>query len=206
MFARFEDGPTLLLVSELRKGPTDAAFTYPAPQIDGMKLTVAVREDAKVAQGEYSVGYVSGVTPGEDVGVIQVKAPASILEPTDGALDVTMDTVCEWETDAATSVVVFEDLQVFQAVYVVTNNTHASLPDLSELGLFYSNHGQYTWAVETHGTAASTDELAGERGFLDPFSGDLNYPMGLNPGQGRFSRSSTRSFTSGKVNDSPFAR
>lgn len=206
VFARFDDGPSLLLVSEPRKAASDTAFVYPAPQLEGMSLTIAVREDAKVAQGEYSIGYVSRVQPGDDVGVVEVHSPAQLIEPLDGALEVTRDTPCTWETDAGTSVVVFEDLQVFQAVYVVTSKTHATLPDLSGLGLFYSNHGQYTWAVETHGNAMSTDELTGEKGFLEPFSGDLNYPMGFNEGQGRFSRSSTRAFTAGKVNDSPFAR
>lgn len=206
MFARFDQGPSLLLVSEARAAAADSAFRYAAPKLEGMTLTLAVREDSKVAQGEYTVGYVSQVVPGDDAGVIDVRASAQLLLPADDATDVTLETTYSWETDAGTSVIVFDDLQVFQAVYVVTSNKHARLPDLTSLGLYYSNSGAYTWAVESHGVAQSVDELAGERGFLDPFSGDHSYPMGINHGQGRFSRSVTRALTTGKVNDSPFAR
>jgi hypothetical protein len=206
VFARFDDGPSVLLINEPNERDAPGEFVYSVPKIDGMTLTIAARQDAKVAQGEYSVGYVSGVAPGDGVGAIQLPVPATLTAPEEGVTNVSMDTRFSWHTSAGTSVVVFEDLQIFQAVYVVTTAKDATLPDLSNLGLFHTNRGQYTWTVETHGTATSTDELLTERGFLDPFSGDLNYPMGSSKGQGRFARSSTRTFTAGKVTDSAFAR
>lgn len=206
VFARFDEGPSISLVSELVTQSLEATFVYPAPVIDGMSLTVAARENVNVARAGYSTAYVSGVGPGEDVGTLELPEPPDLQAPAEGATDVTTATVFQWQTDGGTSVIVFEDMQVFQAVYVVTSATFATLPDLSRLGLFHSDGGAYTWAVEVHGTSTTTDELASEQGFLDPFSGDLNYPMGLHRGKGRFGRSTTRTFTTGKVSDSAFAR
>jgi hypothetical protein len=53
----------------------------------------------------------------------------------------------------------------------------------------------YNWRVETHGSAASVDELAVPGGYLDAFSRTEGYAEGPRTSDGSYSISTGRTFT-----------
>ena len=55
--------------------------------------------------------------------------------------------------------------------------------------------GSHYWRIERHGSASSVDALAGPQGYLDPFSVTDDFPYGPRTGDGTFSVSTGRSFT-----------
>jgi hypothetical protein len=118
---------------------------------------------------------------------------AALELPADTAADVTLSTAFTWSDTAGTYVVVFEDLAVYQTVFVVTGEPTTTVPDLEHLGIYYPHDGPYRWTVESHGIAESLDELC-QAGYLDPFSGDFLYPIGPSAGEGRFWRTEARTF------------
>jgi hypothetical protein len=191
-YVRFDEGPSIQVAQVPRLSDTTDPFLLNVPQLTDASVTLAALSGNGASSTSFVITYATEL---ETPGTVSLTFPtvATLDAPADAAIAVTSSTPFTWDDTAGTYIVVFEDLAVYQTVFVVTADPSASVPDLEHLGIYYPHDGPYRWSVESHGTATSLDELC-EAGYLDPFSGDFLYPIGPRAGQGRFWRTQARTF------------
>jgi hypothetical protein len=80
-------------------------------------------------------------------------------------------------------------------MYVVTDATSFTLPEIP--GLDLGSERELDWLIESHGEFASVDDMCDpdNEGFLDAYSGDGFVPMGRRTGDGSYTVSGGRWFT-----------
>jgi hypothetical protein len=76
-------------------------------------------------------------------------------------------------------------------LYVVSAKTPFKLPKVVNGSYTLPTGGSYIWRIETHGTPASVDAMAGPKGFLDSLSNSYNCdePSGPRTGDGTYTLS-----------------
>lgn len=192
-YLRFAAGPSIQLTQIPRLSDASEPHVTLAPRLPDTSITLAAFSGNGAPDMEFSVTYANGVTD-EEPAVLPFPGVAALLGPEDQAIGVDSTTPFSWTDTGRAYVVAFEDLDFYQTVFVVTTDETAHVPELTKLGIYYPHDGTYRWTVETHGAVQSVDELCDSAGYLDPFSGDFDNPLGPRQGSGQFSRSAARSF------------
>jgi len=192
-YVRFNRGPSIQVAQVPRlSAATEPALSIKVPQLPDTSVTLAALSGNGSNATNFVVAYAPELTTS---GTFEVTFPtvATLETPDDASPDVTLSTPFTWSDTGSTYIAIFDDLAVYQTVYVVTAAPLLTIPNLESLGIYYPRSGPYTWTVESHGTAATVDELCSQS-YLDPFSGDFLYPIGPRAGQGRFWRTPVRTF------------
>ncbi len=192
-YVRFDGGPSIALSQIPRLSDDPLPFVTLAPQLSDASVTLAAISGNGAHDTPFSIVYANQVQGG-DSATLTFGASSELVTPPDEAKEVALSTNFSWTHTAATYIATFEDLDVYQTVYVITSEPNAVVPNLEALGIYYPHGGAYRWAVESHGNARDLDELCSPPGYLDPFSGDFHYPMGPRRGAGRYWRAASRSF------------
>lgn len=193
-YLRFEAGPAIGLSQLPRSSSDNGPFETVAPMLDDASVTVAAISGNGTNESPFSVVYANRLDAATSATLVFGET-SELLAPADQANSVGKEDEFTWTDTGDTYIVAFEDLEVYQTVYVITAQPKTSIPDLESLGIYYPHGGTYRWSVESHGPARSVDELCSPPGYLDPFSADFNYPMGPRLGAGRFWRTAGRLFT-----------
>lgn len=191
-YVRFDGGPSIQVAQEPRLSATTDPFLVTVPRIPDASVTLAALSGNGANDTPFVITYAPQLTNAETP-ALTFPTVSELESPAPDAEGVTTDTPFTWSDTAGTYVVMFEDLAVYQTVFVVTAEPTVTVPDLEHLAVYYPHGGAYRWAVESHGLATSVDQLC-ERGYLDPFSGDFLYPIGPRAGEGSFWRSEGRTF------------
>lgn len=192
-YVRFNRGPSIQVAQVPRlSAATEPPFSVKVPQLPDASVTLAALSGNGANSTNFVVTYAPGLTTSSSVEVT-FPTVATLEAPDDASLDVTLATPFTWSDTGGTYIAIFDDLAVYQTVYVVTAAPSVTIPDLESLGIYYPRSGPYTWTIESHGTAQTVDELCAGS-YLDPFSGDFLYPIGPRAGQGRFWRTPVRTF------------
>lgn len=191
-YVRFAGGPSIQVAQVPRLSDTTEPFVVNVPQLADASTTLAALSGNGANSTSFVITYAPQLSAPETVS-LAFPTVAPLDAPADAVEGVTTSTQFTWKHTAGTYIAVFEDLAVFQTVFVVTDEPATTVPDLKALGIYYPHDGPYRWTVESHGVAQSIDELC-EAAYLDPFSGDFLYPIGPRSGQGRFWRTEARTF------------
>ena len=130
---------------------------------------------------------------------LTVPAPGKPQTPNSGAANVDSNSQFTWTSGAgnnAAFVVSMLDEDYGQGLFVVTASKSLSKIPLVPGGPYqFASAHKYDWRMETHGTFASVDAMAGPAGFMDEFSGDNESPRGPRTGDGAFTISQYNVFT-----------
>lgn len=191
-YVRFGHGPSIQVAQIPRLSDSTQPFSVKVPQLPDASVTVAALSGNGANQTSFVVTYATQLTA-PATAALTFPTVAALESPADATANVSLATPFTWSDTGGTYVAVFEDLAVYQIVYVVTEAPMVTVPDLEALGIYYPRGGPYRWSVESHGRASSVDELCAAP-YLDPFSGDFLYPIGPRAGDGRFWRTEARTF------------
>jgi hypothetical protein len=192
-YAVFGDGATLSL-QNVPWDSTNQTFSLTVPDL-GSQATFSVA--AFVGDDGSAWGHADGFSLGASAGSINLEVPTPPLlqSPIDQTLNVTADTVFRWTPSDAGPCSLFVITDGFQKrnVNIVTCDDQVSLGEdvLAFLGPLEED-GIY-WSVRSHGAEATTDEMTGEAGFIDPYFYSSQYtgtfPRGKDrPVTGTFAR------------------
>jgi hypothetical protein len=195
VFVRFGSSATIQLVDQSPGAPD--TFSYVVPKLANSSITVAAREG--YYYGPTGLAHGDGLTPGDNSIALDIPAPAEPLSPVGGSANsVTKDTNFTFKSSASNKgafVVVMENQDYYQTLYIVTSKKQFKIPvvagsvfELDPAQLFY-------WRVETHGDFATVDQMVGASGFMDAFSFDWETPMGPKQESGSFTMSGGYPFT-----------
>ena len=139
-----------------------------------------------------------GLAAGATGLALSIPAPSKPLTPADGAAAIDSNSQFTWAADAGNAgpfLVSMTDEDFYQGLYVVTAKKTFKVPAMPGGPYQFASAHKYIWRVETHGTFASIDAMAGETGFMDEFSGDDETPRGPRTGDGSFTISQSNEFT-----------
>lgn len=197
VFVRFTSGGALPIVDAV--ATSVAPYSYIVPQLANGSITVAAIEDDFNAD-TYAVAHRDGHGPG-DTGVdLEIPVPAVPITPTSGNTSVSDTTTFSFgagDPDNSGYLIHIEDYSYYQGMYIVTSRRQFKLGELPILqGQFKLMPAEvHTWNVQTHGKFASTDDMAGPKGYLDAFALGDEQPEGPANGDGSFTHSARSGFT-----------
>jgi len=194
VFLRFTSGAMLELLTDTT-GPN--TFSYLVPTIANSGITFAAIE-GDAYRGAYAVAHRDGLAAGATGLALSIPAPSKPLTPADGATAIDSNSQFTWAADAGNAgpfLVSMTDEDFYQGLYVVTAKKTFKVPAMPGGPYQFASAHKYIWRVETHGTFASIDAMAGETGFMDEFSGDDETPRGPRTGDGSFTISQSNEFT-----------
>lgn len=183
---RFADNAVIDLVNLTPEGP---AFAYQVPELPDAEVVVAASQGDPFS-GPYGVAY--RVADGGPVN-LSPPMPVTVITPGAEASNVDEDTTFEWSARPGVRVLHIEDTEFYRALFVVTDATKITLPEA--IGFELRPGARHYWTVEVHGTAESVDEATGPDGFLDSYSIYDDSPRGPRRGDGTYSYSGLRMFT-----------
>jgi len=196
VFVRFSSGASIQLVDQT---PTANAFSYLVPQLANANISVVASEGD--SYGAYGLAHKDGLKPGDAAGTLTIPAPATPLTPnsTGDLVDKTTPFTFSGSVDSQGAFVIhIEALQYYQSVYIVTAKKTFALP--TPPGYTWISEREYYWRVETHGSLATVDQMAGPQGFADAYYGptqatSLGKPQGQKQNSGSFTTSDQAYFT-----------
>ncbi|HVR20729.1 MAG TPA: hypothetical protein VMS65_13560, partial [Polyangiaceae bacterium] len=87
-----------------------------------------------------------------------------------------------------------ENVATFDGMFVVTAEKRMTIPEFPN-GFTLVPGARFDWTVETHGTAASVDDLAGPTGFIDAWAPFADAVASPRRGDGTFAQSTGQRFT-----------
>jgi hypothetical protein len=179
--------------------PGPNTFSYLVPSIPGSTITVAAVEGYDDVYGPYAVAHADGLSATSKP-ALKIPTPCTLATPSTDTTGVTSTTKFSFQSPATNPgpfVVKFwnDDLTgVYQYLWVVTPEKQLTIPEVVG-GAFKLQPGKvHAWNVQTHGTFASVDAMAGPKGFLDPIGAETE-PVGPNAADGVYTLSASRAFT-----------
>lgn len=197
VFARFNSGAAIKLADHT---PTANAFSYIVPQLANASISV-VASEGDSAFGPFGLAHKDGLSPGDDAGTIAIPtAPTGLNPDTSGDMaDLTTPFTFVGSADSKGAFVIhIEAVKYNQSFYIVTTKKNFKLP--TAMGYTWVGKRVYYWQVETFGTLATLDQMAGPTGFADAYYGptqstSTGEPQGANQASGSFTRSPRGFFT-----------
>jgi hypothetical protein len=197
VFLRFSTGATLQLLED--EGPN--TFTYLVPSIPSSSVTVAASEGYDDYFGPFAVAHADGLAA-SDKPTLKIPTPATLTKPAVNAMNITDQTEFAFTSPASNPgpfVVKFENQDMsegapYQYLWVITAKKTVTIPKVLDGGFELAPGNYHCWNVQTHGKFASVDEMAGSKGFWDPYSVE-NEPVGPRTASGEWTNSSNRCFT-----------
>ena len=189
---RFTSGATIKLASVT---PTIPGFSYLVPTLANASVTFAAAEGClNIVANGCGIVHQDGLVGGGPALTPTIPTPATSLTTTPAGA-VTADTTFAFTASSAGSaphVSVFENKQSQNdRLYVITMSRSFKLPKVLNGSFTLLNGESYGWRVETHGSPASVDAMAGPSGYVDAFSAapaDLQ-PRGARAGSGEYTSS-----------------
>jgi hypothetical protein len=197
VFARFSSGASIRLVDQ--DAPAANAFSYIVPQLANASISVVASEtDSK---GGYSLVHKDGLSSDDAAGTLSIPAPATPLSPASSGVmaDQTTPFTFNGSADSKGAYVVhIEATEFYQAFYLVTTKKKFTLPTAA--GYSWIGGRVYYWRVETYGSLATVDQMAGPNGFADAYYGptqatSTGEPQALTQNSGSFTLSAQGFFT-----------
>jgi hypothetical protein len=193
VYVQFQDGASIQIVDDGNPTSPDE-FLYLAPSLPNASLIVAVSEGEGWG-ASYAMSHKRGIAPGTLDVALDLPLPPKQSRPVVGDGSVTWDTEFGWtlqETNNKVVLIHVEDASYMQGLYIVTDRPTTHLPTFDSFEL--RKGGEHLWEVETHMDCASTDDCAGDQGFLDPL---VNASTGIAKWarDGSYTVSGTRGFT-----------
>jgi hypothetical protein len=189
-FVRFADGAAIPVVND-DAGPN--SYSYVLPTLPSSSITVAASFGNSFT-GQYAVAHRDGLSVGQSGVALSIPAPAAQQVPASGIANVTLGSSVQFGwTGSGPALFHAESKNFYDGMYVVTTRRSITLPAFT--GYAPRRNELYNWRVEKHGSAATMDELAGPSGYLDAFSRTDDQPQGPRSGDGSFSISTGRTFT-----------
>ncbi|MEO8899985.1 MAG: hypothetical protein ABI488_00345 [Polyangiaceae bacterium] len=174
VFLRFTSNAVMRLLSDT---PTTAGFVYKVPSITNTTITVAAAR-GDLYNSQYALVHRDGLLPGAAGINLTIPTPATALAVIPAGDLNKASASTQFGFTAASGSVPF--VAVFTGfdpsvsddrLYVVGSKTPFTLPKVNGLNALKAGE-EYVFRVETHGTPASVDAMAGPSGFLDAFSAD----------------------------------
>jgi hypothetical protein len=168
-----------------------ANFTYLVPSLPNASVTVMASEGDSF-RGAASVAHRDGITNAQNTIPLELPTPPV---PVGGQGAITPETTMSWSGSQKTYVWRAESADWYEGVYVVTSRKSITMPTFAN-GFALRSGEEASWRVETHGNAATVDELAGPQGFADSFGASMGSgPSGPRRDSGTYSISMSRRFT-----------
>ncbi|HEY3495357.1 MAG TPA: hypothetical protein VGK73_11750, partial [Polyangiaceae bacterium] len=196
VFVRFSSNANLELLRQSGSSLDSGSFSYTVPALPNSSITVMASE-GNASFGALAVAHQDGLSMGQGDIALQIPAAPQQMAPPN-ADTVNDESVFSWTSNLATFVFSVEDLDLpntFGGLYVVTARKQITLPTFPNGFRLTAGH-LHNWRVETHGSAASVDELAGAEGFADSFGASSgSRPAGPRRGSGTYTISAGREFT-----------
>jgi hypothetical protein len=171
------------------------------PQLTNASIGIAA-SDGDSYDGPYGLVHKDGLSPGEDAGTLTVPTaaiPGAVVGA--GAVDDTTSFTFKGSAaNAGAFVVHIEAVSFLQYLYIVTTRTSFTIPKVLGGAYTLAGNRNYFWTVETHGSFATVDEMAGPNGFADGYSGatyvgGIGEPQGLRQESGSYTVSTRSYFT-----------
>lgn len=189
MFVQFPDGARIQLVNDY-EGPDE--FSYIAPLLPEAAMVAVAAEGW--SGDAMAFAYRGGITPGNDPIKLEIPSAPTLLTPTNGTTLVPAETNLRWQGEDTPVVIHIESTSTYDGFYIVTSSKEAAFGEFAAGAKTTVPGVTYTWEVQQHGRFESIDDLAGEEGFLNPFSLDYESPLGPRDGDGYFAVSARNGF------------
>jgi hypothetical protein len=172
VFVQFASGAVVDLITHYGSSLM-SDFSYVVPTLPNASVTMAAAEGTAYF-GAAAVAHQDGVTAGESGIDLVIPSPPTVIGPA-GGTTIGPSTTLSW-TAGSHNAFVWSAISnyYYEGIYVVTKRTQLSIPTFSN-GWTMRPGDTFTWRVETHGNADSTDDMTGADGFADSFgyySGD----------------------------------
>jgi hypothetical protein len=195
---RFEDGTAMPLLDET----SGEEFSALVPDLPDSSLVVSAT-DGTASLPPYAVAWRDELQPGDDV-ALELPLPVVLSSPQNDVL-ISSDATFSWTPLGGSTGPYLWHLEFLsaggesflsQGMLVVSASPELTIPTFPD-GFTVPPGVVGLWSVETHGSAASMDALAGPDGFLDPFSIGETFPVGPGRGGGSYTESARQTFTMG---------
>jgi hypothetical protein len=197
VFVQFTSGAHIQVVED-QAGP--ATFSYLAPTLTNSTITVAAWEGTE--EGPLGLIHKDGLKPGDATGALTIPGPPkpkTLLDPDHVDENTTLSFAAG--TGNAGAFVVGIELDGGNVLRVVTTKKSIVIKDLigSVFTLAHAAPGdtpiQYYWWVETHGSYATVDAMAGTSGYIDEFGVNFITPVSIHQTDGSYTSSALFGFT-----------
>jgi hypothetical protein len=152
-----------MFLESVQSGTPLSSATFVLPDVPGAQNRIVV---AASKNGPTLTGAIKLVTPGSTIDV-NLPQPLAQAAPTDGATNVSSQTVFSWSgINQAMSVVTFfaQGGSGLNRIVIYTTDTTTTIPDLSALGINVFNGTAYQWRPLIYAPIASLDEVTGPFG------------------------------------------
>jgi hypothetical protein len=189
-FVRFAGGASIRVVAH-EPGPDTWSYLLPVLPVSST-ITVAASTGNSFF-GAFAIAHRYGLAPGQTGVAIAIPTPLTQVVPVPGMTGVDASTQFSWTGTPGPCVFHAEDVNYYEGIFVVTTRRTITFPTFG--GFTPRSAEPYDWRVERHGTASSVDALAGMSGYLDPFSRSGVQAEGPRVGDGSYSVSTGRRFT-----------
>lgn len=201
LYARFETNASIRLMAQSDASNT---FSYTVPTLPKAGVMLAAFEgDPSDAYKPLAVAHQDGVTGGDSNIKLAIPAPAVGLKPSGAQPDALGAQTFSFTPGSGNkgpyvAKIEREDRSYF-AMYVVTASQSFKMPEVLG-GSFNLDHDEgtepkYSWSVQTQGSFADVDAMAGPTGFIDAFGAEHSDPSGPRQQSGSFTRSQRSFFT-----------
>jgi hypothetical protein len=197
VFVRFESNAAMELVEQYGSTLDPLAYTYVVPAVQGGSIEVGALEGT---HGFSSIGVAhrDRLAPGQMDVALDIPTPPQLVAPADQITGVDGDTVFSWTSQGRTFLWHAENRDVntptFGGMYIVTAAKRVSIPEFPN-GFTLIPDDLYGWSVEVHNDVATVDDLAGPQGFIDSWAPTGEGPSSPRRGDGSFSATDERYFT-----------
>jgi hypothetical protein len=190
---RFETNASIELVEQYGADLDVEVWSYLVPTITGASIEVAAVEGTW-SFGPAACAHRDRLAAMQSNVAIEIPTPPVQVAPIDGLTNVDGSTQFTWTSQAETFVLFLDNYDVWSGLYIVTAGKQTSIPSFPN-GFQLIPGDVYNWRVETHGSFATVDEMAGPEGFVDSWAPYCEGVENPRRGDGQYAISAGRLFT-----------
>jgi hypothetical protein len=180
--------------------PTSNTFSYLVPKLTDAGVSFAASEGCAPTSNGCGIVHKDGLVGGGAALTAQIPSPVTnlTLAPATAVDSNTQFSLTPGAGSSGPFVSSFiNGASGNDRLVVISNQRSFKLPSVVN-GTYSLVHGEsYRWQVETHGSPASVDEMAGPAGFIDAYSSNHSdfSPVGLRAGDGAYTLSVAKFIT-----------
>jgi hypothetical protein len=196
VFVRFQSNASMELIEHYGSSLNVDSFSYFVPTIAGASIEIGALE-GDWSFGPAAIAHRDRLAAGQTDVELTIPSPPQQVAPADQITGVNDATLFSWTSTAQTFVWNAENVEPtspYGGMYVVTSEKRLTIPSFPN-GFTLIPGDLYNWRVETHGDAASVDELADADGFADSWAPYAYAPESPKRGDGTYTISGGRLFT-----------
>lgn len=193
VFVRFPTGGSIQVVRDTDAGNN---LSYLVPTLPGGSITVSASEGTRSYTG-FSLVHRDGLAANGEPVALTVPEPSVLLLPADGATAVDSTTQFAFSGSSASGayLVAMSSHSYYSGLFIVTAREEFTIPEVVGGAFELISDDLTEWHVETHGDWTDVDAMAGPGGFMDAFASDGATPIGPRLGNGAYTASVSRYFT-----------